>query len=258
MLNLLKELLTVGFQFWWPVDLRYHTLTNGDWRVEVILGSILTQNTKWEIVEKVINKMKENKFVFNLDYIKKISEEMLINFIKSIPFNLSKARRIKNLVNYISENYKDLDSFFSLDIYGLRKELLSIKGIGKETADVIILYASEKPIFVVDSYTRRFLFENNIISRINEEYDKIRIIIEKFVESNFNTIFQEFYNELIKINCKEMLKFSFNYDGNIKIKPPLSVCDLKKELSYENKLTIIYKELHAMIDIYMKRNKNKK
>jgi len=258
MLNILKEVLSVGFQFWWPVDLKYHYDTGGDWRVEVIVGAILTQNTKWEIVEKSINKIKEHNLIFDIEEINNTSEEKLLELVKSVPFNLSKVKRIKTIVKHIIENFGSLDDFFSLETYELRKELLSIKGIGRETADVIILYSSEKPIFVVDNYTRKLLYDRGIIHRIGMDYDNIRIMFETFVKNNINELLNEFYSKLLNINCMDSLKKAFNYDSNIKIFPPLNVCDLTRDLYYENKLVIIYKELHAIIDTYMKRNKNKK
>ncbi|MGB9674536.1 MAG: hypothetical protein ACPLX8_00225, partial [Nanopusillaceae archaeon] len=120
--------------------------------------------------------------------------------------------------------------FSKKDIYEIRKELLNIDGIGKETADVIILYAIEKPIFVVDYYTKLFL--NMFI-----EYDKLRKEIENAIIKNIDVIENLFINKIGKANKKL---------------PYLSVYDFRKDLELDKKLTIIYKELHAMIDIKMK------
>jgi endonuclease-3 related protein len=222
-INLIKE---TNFQFWWPVDINYHNKNKGDWRIEIIIGAILTQNTKWNIVEKNIEYLKSKNFIFRLENIDNLS----IDYIK-VPFRLRKLETLKSLSNYILENYGNIDNFSKLEINKIREELLKIKGIGKETSDAIILYSFEKPIFVVDYYTRKFF------NRF-EEYDKLRIEIEKIVNDNFTEIYKLFLDKLKNIEIKNL--------------PFLSVYDLRKNISYEEKLTIIYKELHAMIDIKMK------
>ena len=222
-INLIKE---TNFQFWWPVDINYHNKNKGDWRIEIIIGAILTQNTKWNIVEKNIEYLKSKNFIFRLENIDNLS----IDYIK-VPFRLRKLETLKSLSNYILKNYGNIDNFSKLEINKMRNELLKIKGIGKETSDAIILYSFEKPIFVVDYYTKKFF------NRF-EEYDKLRIEIEKIVNDNFIEIYNLFLDKLKNIENRNL--------------PFLSVYDLRKNISYEEKLTIIYKELHAMIDMKMK------
>ena len=222
-INLIKEM---DFQFWWPVDINYHNKNKGDWRIEIIIGAILTQNTKWNIVEKNIEYLKSKNFIFRLENIDNLS----VDYIK-VPFRLRKLETLKSLSNYILKNYGNIDNFSKLEINKMRNELLKIKGIGKETSDAIILYSFEKPIFVVDYYTKKFF------NRF-EEYDKLRIEIEKIVNDNFIEIYNLFLNKLKNIENRNL--------------PFLSVYDLRTNISYEEKLTIIYKELHAMIDIKMK------
>jgi len=222
-INLIKEM---GLQFWWPVDINYHNKNEGDWRIEIIIGAILTQNTKWDIVEKNIEYLKSKNFIFRLENINNLS----IDDIK-VPFRLRKLETLKSLSNYIIENYGNMDNFSAFEINKIRDEILKIKGIGKETCDAIILYSLEKPIFVVDYYTKKFF------NRF-KEYDKLRIEIEKIINDNFNEIYDLFLDKLKDIENKNL--------------PFLSVYDLRKNISYEKKLTIMYKELHAMIDIKMK------
>jgi len=69
-INLIKE---TNFQFWWPVDINYHNKNKGDWRIEIIIGAILTQNTKWNIVEKNIEYLKSKNFIFRLENIDNLS-----------------------------------------------------------------------------------------------------------------------------------------------------------------------------------------
>ncbi|BFI73594.1 endonuclease III [Nanoarchaeota archaeon] len=224
--NIINLIDSLEFQFWWPVDIEYHNKNNGDWRVEIIIGAILTQNTKWDFVEKNINFLKEKNFIFRLENIKNLDPEDI-----KVPFKNRKLETLKELSNFIINKYGSLDNFSKNDLYKIREELLNINGIGKETADAIILYSIEKPIFVVDYYTK--LFFNKFI-----EYDKLRIEIEEIVKNNINNIEKLFLDKLK--NYKE-IKYPF-----------LSVFDLRKNIDYDKKLVIIYKELHAMIDIKMK------
>jgi len=122
------------------------------------------------------------------------------------------------------ENYGSLDEFYKLEREELRKELLKIYGIGKETADIIILYSAEKPIFVVDKYTKE-LFKNLGLIKGNEEYDEIRRIIEKEIEPNEENlwIFKE-YHALIDIHMKTTCK-----------KKKCDICPLKEICLIKNK-----------------------
>ena len=133
-----------GPQNWWP----------GDGPFEVIIGAILTQSVSWRNVEKAISNLKAEQ-VLSPHALRKIDNETLGELIKpSLYFN-NKALKIKAFLCY-SEKYDDnLPCMFAQSTEVLRSELLSIYGIGEETADDILLYAAKKPIFVIDSYTRR-------------------------------------------------------------------------------------------------------
>jgi len=140
---------------WWPMDKRYHETNNSDPRFEVIIGAILTQNTAWSNVEKALENLK-HKNMLNIDKIANIDLNTLQEMIKPSGFFNQKAQRLKNIAKHIRENYNgDLNLFFSRDIYKIRDELLSLNGVGPETADSILLYAGNMPIFVVDAYTKR-------------------------------------------------------------------------------------------------------
>ncbi|MGC8619832.1 MAG: endonuclease III domain-containing protein [Thermoplasmata archaeon] len=180
-----------GPQGWWPADTKF----------EVIVGAILTQNTSWKNVEKSIKNLKlKNLLDFNVIY--NLSVEVLANEIKSSGFYRQKANRLKSLIYSIHSNYGSLENFLNQEVNEARKFLLSIKGIGKETADSIILYAMDKPVFVVDSYTLR------IFKRIGfdlRDYETIKMQIEK--NFNYNTEnLKEFHAllvELAKRYCKK-------------------------------------------------------
>ncbi len=142
-----------GDLHWWP----------GDSPFEVIVGAILTQNTAWRNVEKAIGNLKLNGSL-SPKGILMTDDHILSNLIRSSGYHHVKSRRLKSFARYLYEKYDgSLDTMFLEDLGMLRKNLLAVKGIGEETADSILLYAGGKPIFVVDTYTRRILERHGII-----------------------------------------------------------------------------------------------
>ena len=140
---------------WWPIDKDYHRKNSSDSRFEIIIGAVLTQNTAWANVEKALSNLKKKQFL-EIGRINNIDLESLSRMIKPSGFFNQKAKRLKILANYFFEKYGGkLDVFLKKDLHDIREELLSIKGVGPETADSIILYAGNLPIFVVDAYTKR-------------------------------------------------------------------------------------------------------
>ncbi len=154
LMNMYKRLFSFfGPQDWWPADTPF----------EVMIGAVLTQNTNWKNVERAIENLKKDGLL-SVNNLYRLSKEELAFRIRPAGYYKIKAQRLKNLISYIMEKYEgDLNAFFSLNIYKLREELLSIKGIGPETADSIILYAAKKPIFVVDAYTFRILKRHDFV-----------------------------------------------------------------------------------------------
>ncbi|MBI2856427.1 MAG: hypothetical protein HYX93_06240 [Chloroflexi bacterium] len=136
-----------GPQYWWP----------GDGAFEVIIGAILTQSAAWGNVEKALNNLKAQGILYPAA-LRAISHEELAALIRpSVYFN-AKAHKVKAFVQHLGDHYSDdLDALLSRDTQALRQEMLSIYGIGEETADDIVLYAANKPVFVIDAYTRRVL-----------------------------------------------------------------------------------------------------
>ena len=156
-----------GPRHWWPANSPF----------EVCVGAILTQNTSWKNVAKAIDSLKAAD---RLDPIKilRTNHEELAQLIKPAGYFNVKATRLRNFVNLLVEKHGgDLDSLFSAPLAKLREELLSVKGIGKETADSIILYAANKPIFVVDAYTKRVLYRHGLVSE-NADYDVMQSMLE--------------------------------------------------------------------------------
>lgn len=152
-----------GPQHWWP----------GDSPLEIIMGAILTQNTAWANVEKSIGKLR-NAGALSFEALSDITEEALAELIRTCGYYRIKARRIKNLIVAVQEQGGGhLAEFLSLPLYKLRKKLLAISGVGPETADSILLYAAQRPIFVVDAYTCRALSRHAWISA-NAKYEEIQ------------------------------------------------------------------------------------
>ncbi len=134
-----------GHRDWWP----------GETPLEVIVGAILTQNTAWKNVEKAIGKLKEEKLL-SIPRLREIDEQILAGCLRSSGYYNQKAKKIKAFIAFLDENYHgSLSQMKKAPLERLRHELLQVHGIGPETADSILLYALEKPIFVIDAYTRR-------------------------------------------------------------------------------------------------------
>ncbi len=134
-----------GPQGWWPSESQ----------LETVVGAILTQNTSWTRVEAAIGNLKEQEML-DLPRLLDARQDELSELIRPAGYFRLKAQRLGNLLNLIRDSHEgSLESLLSLPAPQLREQLLSVKGIGPETADAIILYAAEYPQFVVDTYTHR-------------------------------------------------------------------------------------------------------
>lgn len=182
-------------QNWWSSETRY----------EVVIGAVLTQNTSWRNVEKALENLKEEHLIDEYKILN-TDIEKLKELIKPAGFYNIKSERLKNITKYIIDNYKSTDNLAKIenDIYILRNELLSIKGIGKETADSILLYALDKPIFVIDAYTRRIFSRLGLIDK-NADYDEIRLVFENNVLQDVN-IYKKYHALIVELGknyCKK-------------------------------------------------------
>jgi endonuclease-3 related protein len=134
-----------GPQHWWP----------GETQFEIIVGAILTQNTNWQNVEKAIANLKAADLL-GPQALHKMEVPQLAQLIRPAGYFNVKAKRLKSFIDWLFANYGgDLRGLESVDTERLREELLSVKGVGRETADSILLYALNREIFVVDAYTAR-------------------------------------------------------------------------------------------------------
>ncbi|MFC2041600.1 endonuclease III domain-containing protein [Chloroflexota bacterium] len=139
-----------GPQHWWPAEEPF----------EVMVGAILTQSAAWLNVEKAITNLKAAT-TLSAEALRRFSLSEIGTLIYPCGYYNAKAGKLKSLAHWLGEYYNDnLEKLFATDTDSLRQQLLSVYGIGEETADSIILYAANKPVFVIDAYTRR------IISRI--------------------------------------------------------------------------------------------
>jgi endonuclease-3 related protein len=175
-----------GPQNWWPAETPF----------EVILGAILTQNTAWKNVVRAIANLRENNLL-SFERVCEISAPQLALLIRSSGFYNQKAGKIKGFCDYVQENWEgDLDGFLSQDSEALRSELLGIRGIGPETADSIVLYAAQKPSFVVDTYTYRIFFRHDWVEEAIG-YDELRGYFMEALEPDV-AFYQEFHALLVR------------------------------------------------------------
>jgi len=136
-----------GPQNWWP----------GESAFEVIAGAILTQSAAWTNVEMALANLRAAG-CWSLEAVHQVPEADLAQLVRSSGYFNAKARKLKAFAAHVSNHYQgNLDQFFSKPTSPLREELLSIHGIGEETADDILVYVAGKPSFVIDTYTRRIM-----------------------------------------------------------------------------------------------------
>ncbi|GLO65491.1 endonuclease III domain-containing protein [Oceanobacillus kimchii] len=179
-----------GPQAWWPAS---STL-------EMLLGSILVQRTNWRNVEKALDRLEEN--VHDANYLYQIEERELAEKIRPSGFYRIKAARIKAFIAWFRNYNYDVSLVQEIPYNKLRAELLSIKGIGEETADVMLLYAFEKQAFIADQYAFRIF--NRIGLEIPSTYRSLQKIVEKDIP-NDNQLYQEYHALLVehaKVHCK--------------------------------------------------------
>lgn len=183
-----------GPQGWWP----------GDSKFEIIIGAILTQNTAWSNVVKALDNIKNNggltpEFLYN------IKKESLAELIRPAGYFNQKSGYLKDFIGFLMERFDgDLDKLFQLDKNHLRETLLSVRGIGSETADDIILYAAEKPVFVIDAYTKRIMSRHGIC-KADISYDNLQKMIEEEVPEDVN-IYKDYHGLLVtlaKSHCRK-------------------------------------------------------
>lgn len=175
-----------GPQHWWPAETP----------LEMIVGAILTQSAAWGNVEKAISNLKARE-VLSVDRLRQLPEGELARLVYPSGYYNVKARKIKAFVDWLGAHYDDnLDRLFALDVPALRQELLSVHGVGEETADSIILYAARKPIFVIDAYTRRIVTRLGLAPS-NNSYAASQVLFMQRL-SHDESLFNEYHALLVR------------------------------------------------------------
>ena len=195
-LNLIYKKLYKHFgpQHWWPADTAF----------EVMVGAILTQNTNWLNVRCALNNLNKHKLL-KPDKLYRISQKRLAALIRPAGYFNVKAKRLKMFLDFLFKNYKgDPNTMSLIDTGILRQQLLSVNGIGPETADSILLYALNKPVFVVDTYTKRILLRHCLIKE-NARYEDIQDFFMKNLKRD-TKLFNEYHALLVRLGKEVCIK----------------------------------------------------
>src|SRR5579872_3107536 len=188
-----RLLAAYGAQGWWPAESR----------LEVILGAILTQNTNWRNAALAIGRLREAGLL-SLESLRRTNETELASLIRSAGFFRQKARTIVTFVRWLEARHdSSLRRMFSQPADHLRPELLKLRGLGPETADAILLYAGNQPVFVADAYSRRILARHGMLGE-NAQYEETQAFIHRQLERNAR-VYNEFHALLVetgKRHCK--------------------------------------------------------
>jgi endonuclease-3 related protein len=164
---------------------------------EMIIGAILTQRTNWKNVELAFNNLKRAR-VNSLKSILKVRSKKLGNLIKPSGFYKAKSQYLFGLAGFILKNYGSLAKMGKSDWKELREQLLKLRGIGPETADSILLYALDKPVFVIDEYTKRLIRKRHLAKNLN--YNFLQKLFEENLRKDFR-LYQDLH-ALIVIDGK--------------------------------------------------------
>lgn len=183
-----------GPQRWWPARTR----------MEMILGAILTQKTAWRNAALALRELRRAGLL-GLDRLRKASIPQLATHIRSAGFFRQKARTIHNFLDWLDRRCEgSLHRLFSIPPGEARRGLLSVKGLGPETVDAILLYAGRQPYFVADAYTRRVLARHRLIPW-ETRYDGAQILIHSRIPSNY-VLYNEYHALLVEVGKKYCVK----------------------------------------------------
>lgn len=190
--NLLQN--AFGRQNWWPAETVF----------EMVVGAVLTQNTNWSNVCKALNNLKKDHLL-SFEKMVALPVNELAELIRPSGYYNIKAKRLSNLLQMIQERYDgELDHLFSEDTDTARYQLLSVRGIGPETADSILLYGGNHPVFVVDAYTHRIFSRHTLIEEESDYYSIQQAFLEQLPQDA--DLFSEYHALLVhtgKNYCKK-------------------------------------------------------
>jgi endonuclease-3 related protein len=176
-----------GPQDWWP----------GDTPFEVAVGAILTQNTNWGNVARAITALKDRDLL-TPQALQALPETELAQLIRPSGYYNLKARRLRNFLHFLAQHFENsMARMAAADLASLRPALLNIKGVGPETADSILLYALDKPTFVVDAYTFRILSRHDLIAE-GCAYEELRQLFMEHLPARV-PLYQEYHALLVRL-----------------------------------------------------------
>ena len=206
-----------GPQHWWPAETPF----------EVIVGAYLTQNTSWTNVERAMENLRRAQ-VLSVDGIRKLKLARLERLIQPSGYFRQKAKRLKTFVSFLDRQYEgSLERMFARPTEKLRGELLVLNGIGPETADSILLYAGNHPVFVVDAYTRRIL-------------DRHEILPEKTDYEDIQNLFQESLSQLADEQEELAAPLESGFPGTVHAPSSMST-------AHRTALAQTYNEMHGLM-----------
>ncbi len=211
-----------GAQHWWPAETRF----------EVIVGAYLTQNTAWTNVERALSNLRNGNNLLTVGGIRKLRLAQLERLIRPSGYFRQKARRLKTFIAFLDEKYAgSLDHLFAQPTDKVREDLLSLNGVGPETADSILLYAGNHPVFVVDAYTRRILARHGILPE-KTDYEEIR------------ELFQRTLLAAVREQAKDSSKANLQLDAGFRgaAHPPSAMSTTARSA-----LVQVYNEMHGLI-----------
>ena len=182
---------TNGKQHWWP----------GDSAFEIMVGAVLTQNTAWSNVEKAIANLKRAKALSPKAIVCAHPRRLAMWLKPSGYFNI-KAKRLRAFCKWLIEQ-GGVAKLKKMPTEALRHALLSVHGIGPETADDILLYAFDRPVFVIDAYTRRIFARLGLVKE-DEGYETLRAMFEQALGKNVALLNE--YHALIVIHGKDICR----------------------------------------------------
>jgi endonuclease-3 related protein len=182
-----RLLAAFGPQHWWP----------GQSPFEVMVGAVLTQNTSWKNVEKAIDNLRGRDLLEPHTLFAAPSEE-LEELIRPAGYYRVKTRRLRNLLALLVHRYDgSLEAMFDTDVQTLRQELLGVNGIGPETADSILLYAGNLPVFVIDAYTHRVMARHGWIG-FDADYHTLQDHFQDSLEEDV-ALYNEYHALLVRL-----------------------------------------------------------
>ena len=213
-----------GAQHWWPAETRF----------EVVVGAYLTQNTAWTNVELALANLRQAR-VLSVEGIRGVPLRKLERLIRPSGCFRQKAARLKTFVAFLDQKYDgspdQLAQLFSQPTIAIRAELLSLNGVGPETADSILLFAGNHPVFVVDAYTRRILARHKILPE-KTDYEEIREL--------FHRALSPLAHEQQQTPAKAVAQFKSGVRGAAH--PPSAMSTAERTA-----LVQVYNEMHGLI-----------